>query len=158
DGGPAVNAMLGSWIPDLALDAAGNLYIVDHMNFRVRRVDAASGRITTVAGNGDPGFSGDGGPATSAGMSPWSVAIDALGKLLIGDNNFDIFGGPRLRVVEAATGNIHTLAGGGGATFSFDGDPFVAFQGARVRVGPSGRIFIEDRGVIRMLQPRGATE
>ena len=86
DGGPAVNAQLNR-PAGVAVDAAGNLYIADAWNYRVRKV-AADGAITTVAGNGTQGFSGDGGPATSQALSgPQSLAVDAAGNLYITDGN-----------------------------------------------------------------------
>src|SRR5580704_10427130 len=85
DNGPAVNAQL--YGPNgLALDPAGNLYIADINNRRIRKV--ANGIITTVAGNGLDGAAGDGGPASSAELSdPYALAIDAAGNLYIGDDS-----------------------------------------------------------------------
>ena len=85
DGGPAVSAQLNlPW--DVAVDAAGNLFIADLGNNRVRKV-AASGIITTVAGNGAPGFSGDSGPATNPALNqPRGVSVDAAGNLFIADS------------------------------------------------------------------------
>ena len=109
DGGPAKSANLSGPV-GVALDAAGNLFIVDTNNQRIRRVDALAGNITTFAGNGTPSFSGDGGPATAASLSyPSGVAVDAVGNVLLADkfNN-------RIRRVDAQTGLITTVAGGGG--------------------------------------------
>jgi sugar lactone lactonase YvrE len=89
DNGPATQAQL-NWPAGLALDAAGNLYIADTLNQRVRKV-SPDGTITTVVGNGQPGFSGDGGPATEARLSPggrWGgpgLAVDGAGNLFIAD-------------------------------------------------------------------------
>jgi trimeric autotransporter adhesin len=98
----------------VAVDSAGNLYIADTWNNRVRKVSVA-GVISTVAGNGAGGFSGDGGPATSASLySPAGVAVDSTGNLYIADSlNY------RVRMVTAA-GVIHTVAGDG--THGFSGD------------------------------------
>jgi uncharacterized protein (TIGR03437 family) len=84
DGGPAINASLN--IPsDVAFDSAGNLYIADSGNNRVRKVDP-SGIITTVAGTGTDGFSGDGGPASMAELNyPWGLATNAAGTVYIAD-------------------------------------------------------------------------
>jgi len=108
DGGPAASAML--WFPNaIAIDGSGNLYIAEVNNQRVRKINLASGIITTVAGNGTRGFFGDGGPATSANLcDPIGVAADSAGNLFISD-----VGNQRIRRVDAATGIITTYAGGG---------------------------------------------
>src|SRR5207244_2798637 len=86
DNGPATSASLNSPI-GMASDSAGNLYIADANNDRIRKVDTA-GIITTVAGNGVQGFSGDGGPATSAMLNyPTGLAMDAAGNLYIPEFN-----------------------------------------------------------------------
>ena len=106
DGGPATGAFL--YKPTaVAADAAGNLYIADSYNSRIRKV-SSSGIITTVAGNGTYGFSGDGGPATAAMLNvPAGIAVDSSGSLFIADtNNY------RIRKVSA-NGTISTVAGGG---------------------------------------------
>jgi hypothetical protein len=105
DGGPATSAELSSQ-PNIALDAAGDLFIADVNNNVIREVNAKTGVITTVAGNGTAGFSGDGGAATSAELnSPTSVAVDAHGDIFIAD-----FSNNRIREVNAATGLISTIA------------------------------------------------
>lgn len=86
DGSSATAASL-SYPQRLALDGQRNLFIVDRDNQRVRRVDAATGIITTVAGNGSIGSTGDGGPSTSASFNfPVDIALDSQGYLLIADN------------------------------------------------------------------------
>ena len=86
DGGAATSASL-YYPAGVAVDGSGNLFIADSSNQRVRRVDAATGVITTVAGNGTlDGFTGDGGPATSASLwTPTGVAVDGSGNLFIAD-------------------------------------------------------------------------
>jgi len=108
DGGPAASAML--WFPNaIAIDGSGNVYEAEVNNQRVRKINLASGIITTVAGNGTRGFYGDGGLATSASLSdPIGVAADSAGNLFISDA-----GNQRIRRVDAATGIITTYAGGG---------------------------------------------
>jgi len=102
-----------------AVDAAGNLYIADRLNNRIRRVDALTGAVTTVAGTGASGYSGDGGPATQAQINgPQAVAVDAAGNLYIADS-----GNRRIRRVDALTGVIATLAGTGERGFGGDGGP-----------------------------------
>jgi len=116
DGGPGIAARL--WAPEgIALDAAGNLYVADTGNHRVRKI-TRDGRISTVAGNGLLGASGDGGLATEASLnSPRGVAVDAAGNLFISDT-----GNHRIRKVTTA-GVINTVAGVGTEGFSGDGGP-----------------------------------
>jgi sugar lactone lactonase YvrE len=143
DGGSAINASLAG--PDgVALDSAGNLFIADTSNQRIRKVDHATQNITTVAGNGNFGFSGDNGPATSASLSnPFAVAVDSAGNLLISD-----FGGQRVRKVDSS-GVITTIAGNGTASFSGDGGS-AASSGlsspAGLAVDRLGNFFIADSG------------
>ena len=118
DGGPAARALLNGPF-DLAFDRAGNLVFADTFNNRIRRVDAATGVITTVAGNGKEGYSGDGGPATRAGLNqPYGVVVDRAGNLYTADRL-----NRRVRRVDAATGVITTVAGTGEAAYSGDGGP-----------------------------------
>ena len=144
DGGPATSAALSApW--HVVVDGAGNLFIADGRNNRVRRVDAATQVITTVAGNGTEGFSGDGGPATSAELAgPNGVAIDAAGNLFIADTDNN-----RIRRVDAATQVISTVAGAGGYGFSGDGGLATSAELAvptRVAVDSAGNLFIADAG------------
>jgi hypothetical protein len=125
DGGPPAAALLHFQMPidnpepggGLAIDAQDRLYIVDTENHRIRRVDLAADIIETVAGNGTPGFSGDGGPATEASLAwPRDAAIGRDGRLYIADTD-----NHRVRVVDPATGIITTFAGNGIADFAGDG-------------------------------------
>jgi sugar lactone lactonase YvrE len=104
----------------VAIDGAGNLYIADNSNNRIRRVDAVSGLITTVAGNGDDGLNADGIDATTARLSaPQGVAIDSAGHLFIADTFHS-----RVRRVDASTGLISTIAGTG--EYGYNGDDIAA--------------------------------
>ncbi len=121
DRGPATAAKLRFPI-GVALDLAGNIYVSDVANNRVRKINT-SGVITTVAGNGSGGFSGDGGPALSAKLSsPESVTFDRMGNMYISDE-----GNNRIRKVNNR-GIITTFAGTGGADFGGDGGPATAAQ------------------------------
>jgi sugar lactone lactonase YvrE len=120
DGGPADAALLNGPF-DIAFDAAGNLYFSDTFNNRIRRVDARSGVISTVAGNGDKGFSGDGGPATGAALNePYGIALDRAGNIFVADRL-----NRRVRRIDAGAGIITTLAGTGEASYGGDGGPAV---------------------------------
>jgi sugar lactone lactonase YvrE len=142
DGGPATSALLNQ-PTGVAVDAAGNLFIADEFNNRVRRVDATTGVITTVAGNGSSGYAGDGGPATAAALNgPFGVAVDAQGNLYIADT-----GNNRIRRVDAATGVITTVAGDGTNRFGGDGGPAVnaSLSSPRgVAVDAAGNLFLTD--------------
>jgi sugar lactone lactonase YvrE len=148
DGGPATAATLDA--PGaVAVDASGNLFVAD--SNRIRRIDAVTGVITTVAGNGTEGFSGDGGPATNAELDFWSwgggVAVDSFGNLFIADTN-----NSRIRRVDAATGIITTVAGGGSSGLG-DGGPATAAEllwPTAVAVDTSGNLFITDLGNYRI--------
>jgi streptogramin lyase len=108
DGGPATRAACNEPY-EVRFDAVGNMYFVEMKNHLVRRVDARTHTISTVAGTGKPGFSGDGGPATSAQLkAPHSIALDERGNLYICD-----IGNHRIRRVHLGTGIISTLAGTG---------------------------------------------
>jgi len=108
DGGPSTQARLNEPY-EVRFDSAGNMFFVEMRNHIVRRVDAKTGIITTVAGTGQRGFSGDGGPATQAKLSvPHSITLDNAGNLYICD-----IGNHRIRRVELTTGIISTFAGTG---------------------------------------------
>jgi sugar lactone lactonase YvrE len=109
DGGPATAAQLDHPV-HLAFDAGGNLYFADSANNRIRKIAAGSGIITTVAGNGAPGFAGDGGPATSAQLNqPQGVDVDSAGDILIADTL-----NQRIRRVSGKTGIMTTIVSGDG--------------------------------------------
>ncbi len=118
DGGPATQALLNNPF-DLAFDPAGNLCFSDTYNHCIRRIDARTGVITTIAGTGERGFSGDGGPATQARMDqPYGIVIDRAGNIYVADRL-----NGRVRRIDGGTGVITTLAGDGSGKYSGDGGP-----------------------------------
>lgn len=151
DGGPAAVAQID--VPGaVAVDPAGNFYIADSLNHRVRKISTA-GVITTVAGTGAAGYSGDGGAATSAQLNnPMGVAADAYGDIFIADT-----GNNRIRKVTAS-GIIYTVAGNGNAGFFGDGGqgPLAALHAPEnVAVDAAGNLYIADTGNHRV---RAATQ
>ena len=140
DGGPAINAWLES-PAGVAVDGAGNLYIADTDNHRIRRVDS-SGTITTVAGTGEDGYHGDGGPAINALLdSPAGVAVDGAGNLYIADTD-----NHRIRRVDSS-GTITNVSGTGEPDFSGDGGPAIAAQlnlPSGVALDSAGNLYVAD--------------
>jgi len=140
DGGPAVQAKM-DYPFGVAADGSGNLYIADSHNYRIRKVDT-SGIITTVAGDGTHGYSGDGGPAARAKLDwPYGVAVDASGNIYIADawNHC-------IRKLDTS-GIIRTVAGDGTQDYSGDGGPAVQAKLSRpcgVAVDASGNIYVAD--------------
>jgi alpha-tubulin suppressor-like RCC1 family protein/sugar lactone lactonase YvrE len=115
DGGQATSAQLNQPVSAI-VDAAGNIYFSDYSNHRVRRI-ATDGSITTIAGTGVAGFSGDGGQATSAQFNlPLGLALDGAGALYVVDRS-----NKRVRKINLGTGVVTTIAGTGSGTFSGDG-------------------------------------
>ncbi|HEV7427053.1 MAG TPA: hypothetical protein VGQ46_11855 [Thermoanaerobaculia bacterium] len=136
-------------IRGLAFDSAGNLFVADMINERVRRIDAATKVISTVAGSGAIGYSGDGGPATAATLAlPQTVAVDGAGSLFIADTD-----NARVRKVDATTGTMSTVAGTGAGDFSGDGGAASAAlvsYSTSVTLDRSGNIYIADAGYGRI--------
>jgi len=155
DNGPAAAAQL-SGPAGIAVDAAGNIYFADVNNQRVRKI--SKGVISTVAGNGTAGFSGDNGPATSAQLNlspiqrlPSGIAVDASGNLYIADT-------ANQRVRRVSNGTITTIAGDGTSGFSGDNGPAAAAQldnPLGIATDTAGRIYVADasNGRIRVLAP-----
>lgn len=152
DGGPAVEATLGH-VWDVAVDAAGNILIVDADNHRIRMVDT-DGLITTIAGTGESGYSGDGGPATEAQLDgPYGIALDGEGNLYFGDE-------PGVVRRIDTSGVITTIAGSDRSGYAGDGGPATeARLGSphHVEVDQDGRVYIEDTAndCIRMIDLDG---
>ncbi len=142
DGGPATSASLTS-PRGVFVDGSGVIYIADVNNHRIRKVDT-SGIISTVAGNGTAGFSGDGDPATSASLRvPHRVVVDVSGNIYIADEL-----NHRIRKVDTS-GIINTVAGNGTAGFSSDGGPATTASlnsPNGVFVDGLGNIYIADQG------------
>lgn len=153
DGGAASAAMLDS-PAGVHLDGAGNVFVADTKNNRVRRVDAATGTITTVAGDGSAVFGTLGGvPATSTAVAgPEDMAVDAQGNLLIAETLFS-----RLRKVDPA-GVISTIAGNGIPAFGGDGGPAadaVISSPTQLDLDAAGGLLFTDRGnaSVRRIEP-----
>jgi streptogramin lyase len=144
DGGPATAAQLDNPF-DVAFDRAGHLYFSDTNNHVVRRVDAKTGIVVTVAGNGKKGSEGDGGPATAAQLNePYGIELDAEGNLYIVDRlNFSI------RVVDAKTRRIRTIAGTGKTGKSDDGIP-----GPSASLGEPNGLCLDGKGKLYIADVR----
>jgi hypothetical protein len=120
----------------ISVDVAGNVYILEASGRSVRKVDAITGLISTVAGNHTDVYSGDGGPATSAGLySPRAIAVNGAGDLFIGQAD------GRIREVSASTGLIETIAGTGVQGYSGDGGP-----AALAQLGDPGALAVDGLG------------
>lgn len=152
DDGPANLAVLNT-PQGLVVDAAGNIYVADYGNHRVRKIDT-SGNINTIAGNGNGQFSGDNGPATAAGMDPFDLALDSAGDILVVDqfNN-------RIRKI-APNNTITTVVGTGLTGYSGDGGPAaeaILNVPTGIAMDGSGNMYIADQGnkVVRRVTAGG---
>lgn len=151
DGGLATDAAMN--MPhELCFDRAGNIYVVERDSHAVRKIDRDSGVISTVAGTGEAGFSGDGGPATQAQLQqPHSIAFDSNGDLLICDIR-----NHRIRRLNLDTGIIDTFAGTGAQEPTPDGAPIqgTPLNGPRtIVVGLDGSLFLalrEGNQIVRL--------
>jgi sugar lactone lactonase YvrE len=156
DDGPATSAEMRRPV-GIAIDNKENLYIIDIDNSRIRKVDAATGIMTTIAGNGTFGFSGDGGPATAAALyHPTSIAVDGKGNVYLADG-YDIH---RIRKIDAATGIISTVAGNGMGGYAGDGGLAIAASlntPLGIAVSEAGDMYIGDVDNHRVRKVAAAT-
>ena len=167
DGGAATSADLNSPY-GVSLDSIGNVYIADTGNNRVRKVTVSTGIITTIAGTGVAGYSGDGGSATAANIyNPLEIFVDSNGidyltqlsririlLILLGDVYIPEFGSNRVRKVAASSGIISLIAGSGG-TGSYSGDGGAAtaatlYSPFGVTIDSSGNVYIGDTYNLRV--------
>lgn len=151
DGGPATAAAFHSPV-GVAADASGNIYVADINNLRIRKITSA-GIVSTLAGNGNPGFSGDGGPGTAAEFKyPYGIAADAAGNLYVGDEENN-----RIRKITPA-GVVSTFAGDGNAGYINATGAAAEFNTPTgIAVDASGNVYVADRGNnrIRKITPTG---
>jgi streptogramin lyase len=157
DGGPATSASLNQPY-EIRFDKAGNMFFVEMMNNLVRRVDAKTKVITTVAGTGKAGFSGDGGPATQAQFNqPHSIAFDPDGNLLVCDIR-----NHRVRRINLKNGTVDTWAGTGDRGPTPDGAPLAGtpLNGPRaIDMDPKGNLYLALRegNAIYRIDPKTKT-
>lgn len=137
DGGPATAASINAIYGQMATDNAGNIYFTDQFNNRIRRIDISTGTITTVAGTGTFGFTGDGGPAISAQFyNPCGIAINTAGDIYIADTY-------NYRIRRISSGTITTICGNGSATSTGDGGLATA-----ATINSPGHLYIDAVGNI----------
>jgi sugar lactone lactonase YvrE len=150
DNGPAASAAIDS-PTGLAIDSAGNLYLADTHNHIIRKITASTGTITTIAGNGSSGFSGDTAPATSATLAlPHGLSLDATGNLYLADTE-----NHRIRRIDAISGVITTVAGDGTQAFSGDNGPAIAASldsPNATSLSPANLLTLSDTGNQRIRQ------
>ena len=155
DGGPATAAEIGV-VYGLAVNSQGNLFLADVASHVIREVNASTGMISTIAGNGTSGSTGDSGPATAAELGfPNGLAVDSNGNLFLADFSFN-----RIRAVNLTSGIITTVAGTGSAADSGDGGPATA-AGLNNPEGlvfdSQGNLFIADDGAATVRRVDHAT-
>jgi hypothetical protein len=155
DGGPATSAKMEN-PSGICVDRAGNVYIADYSNNRVRKVDVATHQINTFVGNGTPGYMGDNGPASGATVSfPSAVCTDSADNLYIAD-----YGNNCIRFVNTSTGTITTVAGNGMGGYTGDGNLAVNAllrNPIALHMSSWGILYISDKGnnVVRAIYPNG---
>lgn len=153
DGSAAINARFSN-PGQLSVDGAGNVYVVDVSNSRVRKITVSGNLIQTIAGNGTNASTGDGGLGSSASISLFvGMAADSAGNVFLSEGN-------RIRRVDAATGIINTVAGGSIGGFAGDGGPALSGRFADIEgmaVDSRGNVYLSDllNHRIRMISPPG---
>ncbi|MCE9637951.1 MAG: SMP-30/gluconolactonase/LRE family protein [Planctomycetes bacterium] len=162
DGGPAVSAQLGFPV-GAVFDAAGNWYVADQANARIRRVDATTGVITTIAGTGDVAFGGDGGDATAASFAlDDGENLNAGGRICLSPDGARLYVADtlnrRVRAIDIATGTVSTIAGTGAVGSDGDGGSATAATLSRpsdVDCDADGNVYVADVGshTIRRIDP-----
>ncbi len=144
DGGPASQAQINE-ATGLAVDSAGNIYIADYANNRVRKLTVSTGIIGTIAGTGMPEFSGDGGAAIDAELhGPYSIAVDRNGNVYVAD-----YFNCRIREVSSSNGQINTIAGNGICGFAGDGVPATSASIGEIfgiALDSQGNVYLADNG------------
>jgi sugar lactone lactonase YvrE len=160
DGGPALSAQLNNpW--SIVVDAHGNIFFADAFNHIIRRIDATTNIITTVAGTPSiAGYAGDGGPATLATLNiPYGLAIDAVDNLYIGDSQNNV-----VRKVDTTTGIITTVAGNNALGSAYNGNGLAATASGvdypgNLAVDPAGYILLSDLNqLVRKVSPNGVVD
>jgi hypothetical protein len=150
DGKPAAPSTLFKQVNDATIDDAGNLYVIDQQNERIRMIAAADGIITTIAGDGTPGHSGDDGPALMAQFSwargsnpnPSGGIVHHKGKLYISDTEANV-----IRMMDLGAGTIHAFAGTGEKAYGGDDGPAISAKLSAPRdleIGPDGDLYFAD--------------
>jgi sugar lactone lactonase YvrE len=144
DGGLASQALIDK-ATGLAVDPDGNIYIADYFNNRVRKVTVATGIIDTIAGTGQPAFSGDGGAATDAELhGPYSVAVDRNGNVYVAD-----YFNCRIREISSSNARINTIAGNGTCAFAGDDGPATSAsinETFGIALDSQGNLYLADNG------------
>ena len=136
DGVPATSALLSS-TSGIGVDALGNVYVADVEQHKIRKIDVTAGIITTVAGTGVSGYTGDGGPAISAKIGePEAIFVDRIGNIYLADNRYKV-----IRKVDAGSGIIHSVSGGGSSYL--EGIPAL-----NASIGQQLSVFVDDEGNI----------
>ena len=141
--------------PDgLAVDAAGNVYVADYNNNRIRKIDGTTGAVTTLAGAGGSGYLDNANPLTAQFANPTDVAVDAAGNVYVAD-----FGNSRIRKIDGTTGEVTTVAGDGTLGFQDNVDPLLAkFNGIfGITVDASGNLYVADTYNNRIRKIDGTT-